>query len=123
MYTQLTLPFPTDAEDLQLADVFSDSSSKQKSSRIERGFQGSVFQSSAPNAPVIVDENKADNATENAIDLTLASPNQPSKRSKNISAGAIQIDLSGADKGLRGGIDCENIEEQVSTCSQQSDYY
>ena len=108
---------------MQLADVFSDSSSKKNSSRIERGFQGSVFQSSAPNAPVIVDENKADNATENAIDLTLASPNQPSKRNKKISAGAIQIDLSGSDKGLGGGIDGENIEEQVSTCSQQSDYY
>ena len=112
-----------DAEDLQLADVFSDSPSKQNSSRIERGFQGSVFQSHAPNVSAIVDESETDNTNKKAIDLTSASPSRPSNRSNGISVGAIQIDLSGADKRLGDGVDYENIEEQISACSQQSDYY
>ena len=72
-----------DAEDVRLADVFSNSDVvKKKKPRVERGFQGSVFQSAVTRKSTSPMENEIDLTKDLPIDLTANSPGRPKKRIK-----------------------------------------
>jgi ubiquitin C-terminal hydrolase len=120
-----------DAEDLQLADVFSNSDVKKKESRVERGFQGSVFQSAVKKKSVTNSENSINLTEQNAIDLTTLSPNRPAKRSKpsnddlNYGTNDVNIIMDNAINKEEDAMDVDNdlSPSQDSISSQKSEYF